>query len=65
MAKDVELDVIPPEVEEAVRDGRVTQFFDWKAVDAEEVRRGEAMGKERERMVWEDARKFLASAKSS
>ena len=58
MAKDVELDAIPPEVEEAVRDGRVTQFSDWKAVDAEEVRRGEAMGKERERMGWDDAGGF-------
>ncbi|KAI0631733.1 FAD/NAD-P-binding domain-containing protein [Trametes polyzona] len=60
LPKEVDGDAIPPEVEAGWREGRVTDFEDWKAVDAEEVRRGEAMGKERERMVWEEAREFLA-----
>nr|GAT45721.1 predicted protein [Mycena chlorophos] len=44
-----------------VRDakGVVTTYEDWKRVDAEEIRRGEASGKERERMDWENARQFL------
>ncbi|OJT15441.1 NADPH:adrenodoxin oxidoreductase, mitochondrial, partial [Trametes pubescens] len=63
LPKHVEADTFPPEVEAWLREGRVTDFEDWKAVDAEEVRRGEAMGKERERMVWEEAREFLASTR--
>ncbi|KAH9850435.1 FAD/NAD-P-binding domain-containing protein [Lenzites betulinus] len=64
LPKEVEADAIPPEVEAGWREGRVTDFANWKAVDAEEVRRGEALGKERERMVWEEAREFLASVRS-
>ena len=62
---DVGPDAVPPDVEAGVRDGRVTQFPDWFAVNAEEIRRGEAMGKERERMVWEEARDFLARRKAA
>ena len=65
LAHDVDLDAVPPEVEVGVRDGRVTQFADWQAVDAEEIRRGHAMGKERERMVWEEAAAFLAKTRTS
>lgn len=50
---------LPPEVQEGVRKGVVVEYKDWKAIDAEEVRRGEEMGKERERMGWEQARGFL------
>ncbi|KAH7927159.1 FAD/NAD(P)-binding domain-containing protein [Leucogyrophana mollusca] len=50
----------PPEIEQGIKDGLVTQYKDWKAIDTEEVRRGEAMGKERERMGWEEARRFLS-----
>ena len=51
------------EVLAGLREGRVIEFADWKKVDAEEVRRGEALGKERERMGWEEAREFLAKTK--
>ena len=37
---------------------------DWKKVNAEEIRRGEEMGKERERMDWEEAHSFLAKVRS-
>lgn len=51
----------PKEVVQGINDGIVTQYKDWRAVDAEEIRRGEVLGKERERMNWEDAKAFLAS----
>ncbi|KAJ7890483.1 hypothetical protein B0H14DRAFT_2689459 [Mycena olivaceomarginata] len=38
---------------------RVVTYPEWKRVDAEEVRRGELLGKERERMGWEEAEAFL------
>ena len=45
--------------------GRVTTFEDWKAIDAEEIRRGKAAGKERERFTsWDKAREFLARVKT-
>lgn len=50
----------PEEVRQGIRDGLVTQYDDWNIVDAEEVRRGALLGKERERMGWEDAKKFLS-----
>ena len=49
----------PEEITQGIKDGLVTQYDDWNAIDAEEVRRGALLGKERERMGWEDARKFL------
>jgi len=52
----------PPEIVAGLREGVVTAYGDWKAVDAEEVRRGAVMGKERERMGWEATRQFLAKA---
>ncbi|KAH9896009.1 FAD/NAD-P-binding domain-containing protein [Cubamyces lactineus] len=65
LPKEVDLDSVPPEVEQGWREGLVTDFSDWKAVDAEEIRRGEEQGgKERERMVWEEAREFLAKVRS-
>ncbi|KAH0827815.1 hypothetical protein J3R83DRAFT_3440 [Lanmaoa asiatica] len=50
----------PEEIEQGIKDGLVTQYDDWNAIDAEEVRRGAQLGKERERMGWEDARKLLS-----
>ncbi|KAG6336034.1 hypothetical protein ID866_3050 [Astraeus odoratus] len=50
----------PEEVVQGIKDGTVTQYQDWKAIDAEEIRRGETRGKERERMGWEDAKAFLS-----
>ncbi|KAI0641707.1 FAD/NAD-P-binding domain-containing protein [Trametes meyenii] len=63
LPREVDVDAIPEEVESGWKEGRVTDFEDWKAIDAEEVRRGEALGKERERMVWEEAREFLAAVR--
>ena len=57
---DVDFDALPPEVEAGLREGRVMDFKDWKKIDVEEIRRGQATGKERERMVsWDEARNFL------
>jgi len=53
------LDDIPEEVQTGLRDGKVTQYEDWKKVDAEELRRGKELGKERERMGWLEAHQFL------
>lgn len=53
----------PQEIVDGLKDGLVTEYHDWKAIDAEEMRRGEALGKERERMGWEEARTFLAVAR--
>lgn len=50
----------PEEIKQGIMDGLVTQYHDWNAIDAEEVRRGALLGKERERMNWEDARTFLS-----
>ncbi|VDC00723.1 unnamed protein product [Peniophora sp. CBMAI 1063] len=64
MASDVALDhSVPEPVKEGLSNGVVTTYEDWKLVDAEEVRRGEAEGKERERMDWDQARTFLAQAR--
>ncbi|KAG9316561.1 hypothetical protein JVU11DRAFT_2612 [Chiua virens] len=50
----------PEEIERGLKDGLVTQYDDWNSISGEEVRRGELLGKERERMDWEDARNFLS-----
>ncbi|KAF9482864.1 FAD/NAD(P)-binding domain-containing protein [Pholiota conissans] len=54
-----ELDEVPKEVCEGLREGLVTQYADWKRIDAEEIKRGEMLGKERERMGWSEARAFV------
>ena len=64
-AADVDFDAVPPEVEAGLQEGRVTDFEDWKKIDAEEIRRGSETGKERERMVsWDEARNFLAEVRT-
>ena len=56
----VDLDTVPEEIEKAVQDGKITTYQDWRAIDAEEVRRGEETGKERERFSsWDDADSYL------
>ena len=57
--KALNLDEPPEEIRTALEEGLVTNYADWKKIDEEEVRRGEAIGKERERMGWVEARKFL------
>ncbi|KAK7696414.1 hypothetical protein QCA50_001071 [Cerrena zonata] len=59
MAKEADLDSVPEEVLDAKATGNVTDYNDWRMIDQEEVRRGEKLGKERERMNWEDAKAFL------
>jgi adrenodoxin-NADP+ reductase len=54
----------PPEVEKAMGEGRVIGYREWKLVDDEEVRRGEVLGKERERMgSWLEVKAFLEACK--
>lgn len=55
------IDDPPTEVVEGLRNGQVTTYEDWKAIEAEEVRKGESEGKERERMNWDEASAFLAA----
>ncbi|PPQ72895.1 hypothetical protein CVT24_001492 [Panaeolus cyanescens] len=59
-----ELDEIPPEVQEAVNGGTVTQYEGWRKIDAEEIRRGQVLGKERERMGWTEAHALLAALRA-
>ncbi|RXW16423.1 hypothetical protein EST38_g9429 [Candolleomyces aberdarensis] len=53
------LDEIPEEVQKGIEEKNVVQYPDWKRIDAEEIRRGEVLGKERERMHWDGARALL------
>ena len=55
----LDLDEPPEEIQTALKEGLVTDYVDWKKIDEEEVRRGEAIGKERERMGWVEASGFL------
>lgn len=59
LPSDVQSEAAPHEIEDAVREGQVTTYEDWRAVDAEEVKRGQETGKERERMGWDEAERFL------
>ncbi|KAJ3868167.1 ferredoxin adrenodoxin reductase [Lentinula novae-zelandiae] len=52
-------DAPPPEILDGLSSANITTYEDWLAVDAEEVRRASAGGKERERMDWNEAKKFL------
>ncbi len=64
VSDDVDLESVPKEIEQGVKERRVVQYDQWKKIDAEEVRRGKEMGKERERMGWDEAREFLTSARA-
>ena len=59
-----DLDEPPKEVQLSMKDGIVTSYEDWKKIDEEEMRRGKAIGKERERMGWDEASKFLNKCSS-
>ena len=61
VAEDVDLESVPREVEEGVEEKRVVEYDLWKKIDVEEMRRGAAIDKERERMRWEEAHEFLTS----
>ena len=60
----VDLESVPREVEEGVRANRVVQYEQWKEIDEAEARGGEEVGKERERMDWEEAQQVLTSARA-
>ena len=64
VSDDVDLESVPKEIEQAVKERHVVQYDQWKKIDAEEVRRGEESSKERERMGWEEAHEFLTSTKA-
>jgi adrenodoxin-NADP+ reductase len=56
--QDVQVEAgVPPEVQSATQ--RIVNYQDWKKIDAEEIRRGQEMGKERERMTWNEVVNFL------
>lgn len=59
-----DLDALPSEIVHGIKDGIVTQYDDWKAIDAEEVCRGKALGKERERMGWDEAVSFITLSRA-
>lgn len=54
-----DLESVPEDILHAKKDRLVFDYADWRKVDAEEKRRGDAKGKERERMDWEGAHQFL------
>jgi len=45
VAHDVDLEGVPWEIEEGMRDKVVIRYDQWKKVDSEEVRRGEGRGR--------------------
>ncbi|KDQ33564.1 hypothetical protein PLEOSDRAFT_1073778 [Pleurotus ostreatus PC15] len=54
-----DLEGIPSEVEQGLRENSIVGYDDWRRIDQEEIARGEALGKERERMGWEEARRYI------
>ncbi|KAF4621978.1 hypothetical protein D9613_009062 [Agrocybe pediades] len=54
-----ELDSYPEEIQKGIAEKVITQYADWKRINEEEIRRGEALGKERERMGWKEASQFV------
>ena len=53
------MDSLPGEVEKGLKEGVVVQYEDWKTIDLEERFRGSLVGKERERLDWEEARNLF------
>ena len=62
VSDDVDPESVPKAVEQGLKEKRVVEYDQWKKLDAEEMRRGEERGKERERMGWGEAHEFLTSA---
>ncbi|KAF8494731.1 FAD/NAD-P-binding domain-containing protein [Russula emetica] len=59
----VQDEAVPKAVEQGAKEKRVVEYDQWKKLDVEEMRRGAEMGKERERMGWEEVHEFLTSAR--
>ncbi len=55
-----DLESIPSRVEQGLHDKNIVGYDDWRRIDQEEIARGEALGKERERMGWQEAREYLS-----
>lgn len=64
VSDDVDLESVPKAVEQGKKEDRVVEYEQWKKIDAEEMWCGAEMGKERERMGWEEVHKFLTSARA-
>jgi adrenodoxin-NADP+ reductase len=64
VSDDVDPESVPRVVEQGVNEKRIVQYDQWKKIDAEEMRRGVEMGKERERMGWEEVHEFLTSGRA-
>ncbi|KAF5313910.1 hypothetical protein D9619_013067 [Psilocybe cf. subviscida] len=54
-----DLDSLPEEVQRALEQGFVTDYSDWRTINAEEIKKGQELGKERERMGWAEARQLI------
>lgn len=55
-------DSLPFEIAHGLEGRNIVEFKDWKKVDEEETRRGQAIGKDRERMGWEEVKRYLGLA---
>ncbi len=53
------LDEPPHEVQRAIAEGLATQYDDWRVIADAELARGEELGKERERMGWDEAKALI------
>lgn len=59
-----DLESIPREISDAIEgfgEGRIVEYPQWKKIDDEEQRKGQTIGKERERLTWDDALQLLSS----
>jgi len=65
MNEDPDINSLPEDVERGLQDGVVVQYKDWKMIDLEERFKGSIMGKERERICWEDARNVFTNHRST
>ena len=59
LAANPALDEPPHEVQRAIAGGLVTQYDDWRVIAEAELARGQEMGKERERMGWDEAKALI------
>ena len=55
-------DSLPLEITHGLEGRNIVGFEDWKKVDEEETKRGQAIGKDRERMAWEEVKSYLGLA---
>ncbi|KAF8344408.1 hypothetical protein F5887DRAFT_1062083 [Amanita rubescens] len=58
-------DSLPLEIAHGLEGRNIVGFEDWKKVDEEETKRGQAIGKDRERMGWEEVKSYLGLASAA